>query len=161
MNCKKKYHRQSAAWAKVAWFGCLFSVSTLLTGCGKEVPSYHVDLVSVSGKVTVNSQPVSGATVTFIAKSGPSRSSIATTDSHGEYSMTTPPAGEGVLPGPYDVVISKLVLPDGSPIPADVPPMDVGAEEQLPDQYSSFANPSLSADVGVAGGSFVFDLKTM
>lgn len=74
--------------------------------------------------------------------------------------MTTPPAGDGVLPGPYDVVISKLILPDGSPVPQDVAPMDVGAEEQLPDQYSSFASPSLTADVSNNGGSFEFDLKT-
>lgn len=146
-----------------AGIGCIVSMllPVILAGCGNEVPAYYADLVNVSGKVTFDSEPVEGAVVTFVAKSGPSRSSTATTDSQGEYFMTTPPAGDGVLPGSYDVVISKLILPDGSPVPADVPPMDVGAEEQLPGQYSSFANPSLSADVGGDGGSFIFDLKTM
>lgn len=131
-----------------------------VTGCGQELPDYHQDLVSVSGHVTLDNDPVAGAIVTFVATSGPSRASTATTNADGEYSMTTPPAGEGVLPGTYDVVISKLVMPDGSPVPPDTAPMDVGAEEVLPNQYSSFASPSLTADVTADGGDFAFELDS-
>lgn len=131
-----------------------------LTGCGKELPDYHQDLVSVSGQVTMDNSAVEGAIVTFVATSGPSRSSTATTNADGEYSMATPPAGEGVLPGSYDVVISKLVMPDGSPVPPDTAPMDVGAEEVLPNRYSSFASPSLTAKVTADGGDFAFELDS-
>lgn len=138
----------------------LLAAVTILVGCGQELPDYHQDLVSVSGNVTFDNNPVEGAIVTFVAKSGPSRTSSATTNAQGEYSMATPPAGDGVLPGSYDVVISKLVMPDGSPIPPDTAPMDVGAEELLPHRYSSFASPSLNAEVSGEGGSFTFELDS-
>jgi len=147
---------------RIASAGCVVTglvITGLIGGCGKSPPGYVADLVAVSGTVTLNKQPLEGAIVTFVAQTGPSRSSAATTDELGNYSMTTSSAGEGVLPGSYAVVISKHVMPDGSPVPADVPPMDVGAEEQLADRYSSFAAPTLSAEVGDGGGTFAFDLQ--
>ena len=145
-------------------FGGIVACSFLLvigSGCGGVVPDYTKDLVDVSGQVTVDSQPIEGAIITFVAQAGPSRSSSAVTDAEGKYVMETLPAGRGVLPGSYAVVINKLEMPDGSSVPPDVPPMDVGATERLPDRFSSFASPSLSVEVGSSGGIFPFDLKTM
>ncbi|MDA1163801.1 MAG: carboxypeptidase-like regulatory domain-containing protein [Planctomycetota bacterium] len=130
-------------------------------GCSKGVPEFAKDLVAVSGTVTMDSKPLEGAMVTYIAQDGPSRSSTAMTDASGQYSMTTPTAGEGILPGAYTVIISKLLMPDGSPIPPDTAPMDVGAEELLPEKYSSVAAPTLSAEVGKLGGKFDFELTAM
>ena len=134
------------------------AIAGLASGCGKPIPGFAVDLVAVSVTVTVDKQPLEGAIVTFIAQDGPSRSSSAVTYALGNYSMKTPPVGEGVLPGAYAVVISKLVMPDGSQVPEDTPPMDVGAEEQLAEEYSSFATPTLSVLVSKSGGTFPFDL---
>ena len=148
---------RTASWRIVA---VGVSLTGLSSGCGGIVPDYAEDLVPVSGNVKIDGQPVEGAVVTFVAQTGPSRSSSAITDLQGDYLMETPPAGAGVLPGSYKVVISRLLMSDGTPVPPDVPPMDVGAAEQLPDQFSSFASPTLSAEVGSVGGIFPFDLKT-
>lgn len=148
--------------ATVFWFTMACSILVAVSsGCGGGVPDYAKDLVDVTGKVTVDDRPIEGAVITFVAQTGPSRSSSAVTDAEGNYVMETLPAGPGVLPGSYTVVISKLEMPDGSSVPPDVPPMDVGATEKLPDQFSSFASPSLSAEVGSRGGVFPFELKTM
>jgi len=135
-------------------------IAMLVSGCGKPVPEYAKDLVAVSGTVTFDGEPVEGAVVSFVAQDGPSRLSAATTDAQGQFSMETTQAGDGVLPGSYAVVISKLTMADGSAVPPDVAPMDVGAEEQLPEKYSSFAVPTLSAKVTPSGGTFPFELTS-
>lgn len=129
-------------------------------GCSDTSADFSEDLVTVTGTVTMDGTPVENATVTFLAKEGPSRSTAAITNAEGVYSMETSAAGFGVLPGPYEVVVSKFMQPDGSPVPPETPPMDVGAVEQLPKKYSSFALPTLSANVDPEGGLIDFELKS-
>lgn len=138
---------------------CVLLTSLSMFGCGDATPDYAADLVAVAGYVEMDGKPVEGAVVTFLANTGPSRSTSATTGPDGGYTLATPPAGDGVLPGDYSVVISKFTLPDGSPVPPETPPMDVGAIEQLPEKYSSFAEPTLTAEVGTDGAHVDFKLE--
>lgn len=159
-----KQHSLTPACFKFSWLLRNVSIAVLLavytSGCGKAVPDYAEDLVAVSGTVTLDGDPVEGAVVSFVAQDGPSRLSAATTNAEGKFSMETTQAGDGVLPGDYAIVISKLTMADGSAVPPDVAPMDVGAEEQLPEKYSSFAVPTLSAKVTASGGEFPFELTS-
>ena len=136
------------------------SASCLVTGCSKANPDYAESMVDVLGTVTLDGEPLAGAMLTFIATEGPSRTTAATTGPAGAYSLKTSDVGTGVVPGSYLVVINKFVQPDGSPVPQDTPPMDVGATDIIPEMYSSFAMPTLSAEVTSDGGLIDFDLTS-
>jgi len=77
---------------------------TMLIGCGS-------NLTKVTGKVTLDGQPVEGASVTFTQKSNPSIMSIGKTDANGVYSVVTFKGGDkaikGANPGEYVVSIVK------------------------------------------------------
>ena len=114
--------------------------------------------VAVSGRVTCNGQPLVNATVSFVptgATRGERR--FGTTDQDGRYSLRLKGAA-GVPAGQYRVVISKLVMPNGSDAPGDpdVAPIASQARETLPPHYSSEQHSMLLATVGEGGGSFDF-----
>jgi hypothetical protein len=85
----------------------------LVGGCAKD-PN-QPQLVPMTGKVTLDDQPLAGALITFIPI-GATRGSGATgqTGPDGVYQLTSTRGGAGVVPGEYRVVISKPVMPDGS-----------------------------------------------
>ena len=124
-----------------------------LSGCGKD-PNLP-ELVPVSGTVTWNDQPLSGAVVTFIP--------IEETRGSGASSRTGADGGYrlSAAAGKYHVVISKLRMPDGSdfPIGTDLAPVDSGAREVLP-SYSDRERPRLSATVPAPDGAINFVLRT-
>lgn len=140
-----------------AWH--LVCLATLMIwGCSEEAPNYAEQLVPLRGTVTLDGKPLADATVVFLAREGESRQTSGTTDDTGQFSLATGSGNEGAIPGEYDVLITKFVMPDGSPVPPDVPPMDVGATEALPPHYSSPSAMTLSATVPESGGDVVFDL---
>ena len=61
----------------------------------------------VSGTVTFDGEPVEGAQVVFVAV-GEGLGAVGTTDSSGRYSLTTFQAGDGALPGEYQVRITQF-----------------------------------------------------
>lgn len=67
--------------------------------------------VRVSGVVTLNGQPVEGATVSFYAVGGGKEGRPATghTDSTGTYHLNTMGNNDGALPGEYKIVVAKWV----------------------------------------------------
>lgn len=109
----------------------------------------------VTGTVTLNGQPVAGATVNFTPKeraapgqSGPQAAS-AVTDEQGKYQIGTFAKGDGALPGEYLVSVTKYEGggPTGGssseeeyrpPVPGEEPPVP---KNVLPQQY---ANPNTS-----------------
>ena len=58
-------------------------------------------------------------------------------------------AGEGLDPGEYKVVVSKLVMRDGSPIPAGtaVSIAELSTRELLPPRYSDYNNSILKSTI--------------
>ncbi len=87
-----------------------------LAGCGAH-PT--IDTHPVEGIVTLDGQPLAGATVTFIpTQEGSGASATGITDSSGKYLLTAVGAGlgaepgAGTLPGEYYVGVVKDAFPD-------------------------------------------------
>ena len=136
-------------------------------GCGPKNP---LGVLKVTGKVTMDGKPVSGAQITFIPQSGGGGTLAgATTDADGAYSLMTPGSGEvkGAVPGTYQITIVKIEQ-EASPddyIPSEerttptsqAPPKII---KHLPAKYESPANSGLSATVEKGGKNvFNFDLE--
>jgi len=133
----------------------------LAVGCG----SADKNLAPVSGTITLNGEPLAGATVTFIPKDGtPGFGGVGKTDASGKYSLRgSRDNAKGIPSGEYRVVISKRLMPNGSEVPADdkTPPMMSPAKESLPNAYSSMASSRQSATVPPGGGTtFHFNVVT-
>ena len=84
---------------------CLLLVagSIAWTGCA---PAGLEGAIAASGTVTHNGQPVEGATVVF-APEGEGRAASGLTDASGRFQLQTVTPDDGVVPGKYQVAISK------------------------------------------------------
>jgi hypothetical protein len=116
--------------------------------------------IKVTGKVTHNGSPVSGARVIFTeGKDGDARASgpTAITDDTGEYAVV------GVQPGAYKVVIYKLLPAKGSTMPAELLDLEqieasgVGTHA-LPKKYSKPTTTTLTAQVDSGANKADFQL---
>lgn len=96
------------------------------------------DLVPVTGTVTLDGEPLAGATVSYnVARGTAGQGGTGTTDAQGKYEISHFRAGKGVNPGEYTVTISKLVLSDGSPIPADAESIfNLDTKDLVPPKYN-------------------------
>ncbi len=128
-----------------------------LAGCGGKDDSH----VRVSGSVTLNGQPLSGAQVAFIPTgSTPGIGAQARTGPDGSYQLTDRRGKPGTEPGTYKVTIGKRLMPDGSEVPPDdpTPPIRSPARESLPPNYSDDSRTELQAVVPEQGGTIDFPL---
>jgi hypothetical protein len=110
-------------------------VICLLSGCsGPDRPQ----LVPVSGMVTLDGQPVEGATVTFTPTGG--RMAIAVTDAAGKFQLTTYDTNDGALIGEHRVTVAKIqttgVTVDASGLSGTVDPAQIKQVHALPQAYS-------------------------
>lgn len=151
----------------------LLVLLTALSGCGSgpQAPDFVQNLVPVSGQVVLNGQPVSGATVLFLAPpsgAGAGEIAEARTDVDGRYVLSTRMARaraderKGVLPGEYVVAISRIVMPDGSPLPPGTTEADalaVGAIESVPAKYNDPETTPLRVTVTEDSPTFDFELN--
>jgi hypothetical protein len=78
--------------------GLLLVAALALTGCGSS-------LVKTEGVVTLDGQPVEGATVTFMTEDG-KQTSVGATDASGKFQLFTADK-PGALPGSYKVTVVK------------------------------------------------------
>jgi hypothetical protein len=110
-------------------------VTLLAAGCGSGGA-----LVPAAGKVTINEAPLRNASVQFIpiGDTPGNQRGAGRTNEDGEFTLTNRQGKPGLEPGTYKVVVSKMVLPDGSDYEpkAGVAPMDSPARERLPAKYS-------------------------
>ncbi|HPM81916.1 MAG TPA: carboxypeptidase-like regulatory domain-containing protein [Candidatus Anammoximicrobium sp.] len=120
----------------------------LAAGCGRGPD----DLGRVSGKVTLDGQPLANATVVFSPKTAASQS-VAVTDANGEYSLLYSSDVHGAQPGEHRVAISSFTEgdPDGDPPVARV-------AERVPYKYN--LRSELSTTVGRGENTVNFDLAT-
>lgn len=143
-------------------------VALFATGCAKPVEAtYTSQLVPAKGTVYLGDKPQPHVTVLFHPAqqsgiSGEARTSQALTDSTGLFSLSTLPGGssgteeafEGALPGVYKVTLSCWQTPDGQPYdPATATegPMNVGATDIIPANYSSPERTPLEVTIGATG----------
>jgi hypothetical protein len=130
-----------------------------LVGCSSETGP---KLVRVIGTITINGHPLGGAEITFLPMgSTPGDGSRGRTRADGTFRLVALKGGAGAVPGQYKVIISKLVLPDGSDFPAnsEIPPIESSAREKLPQKYSDAQNTELTATVSSDGGTIDFRLQ--
>lgn len=136
-------------------------------GCAKEEPPPDVpELIPVSGTVTLDGKPVEGAVVLFIPTGSTNFSALGATDAEGKYKLQTRTGQQlrdGVPAGEYRVAVSRMVKPDGSPLPPDpsTPPAMVGAREQIAPEFSLPGQSRLKARVAQGSNTFDFDVKAI
>lgn len=117
----------------------IVAVGLLLGTCGCDSVEPDGDLVPVTGTVTLDGEPLQGATVSFNVAQGTSgQGGTGTTDAEGKYELSHFRAGTGVHAGAYTVTIHKLVLSDGSPIPPDAESIfSLDTKEVVPAKYNT------------------------
>lgn len=103
----------------------------LLSGCGGGAgPDNRPERVAVSGIITLDGTPVDGATIVF-RSSRKSPGATAKSGADGKFTMTTYVAGDGCVPGSYNVGVSKMVGPAISTISEDDPNYDGEASDEF------------------------------
>jgi hypothetical protein len=133
-------------------FFIVCAIAGALGGCAKSGYG-ELGLLPVSGTVTLDGKPLSGAKVAFEGED--KRTAIGTTDSAGHYTLMYDSQTPGVTPGPKTVRITT----------ADVEVEGGGAaegaaatKETVPARYNQQS--TLKADVSASQTKFDFDLKT-
>ena len=117
--------------------------------------------IDVTGKVTLEKEPVANASITFTPRgNSEGLPGIGMTVSDGSYSLMGPQGQKGLMPGEYTVTISRRLNPDGSPVPADdpTPPIESKAKESLPAIYSDANRSQLSARISADAPTADFKL---
>ena len=123
----------------------------LLIGCSRDGYA-ELGLVEVTGTVTLDGKPLSGANVNF--ESDDKRSATGTTDSAGKYSLMYDSQTRGATPGPKIVRITTAEVGEGGGVAEGAS----AAKETLPARYNTQSE--LKADVSASNRTFNFDLKT-
>jgi hypothetical protein len=88
----------------------LLAVLLGVAGCGRHP-------VPVRGVVTVDNQPLAGATVLFVPEQEGARGADGFTDARGEFALRTYKPGDGAFPGSYKIIIQ---VPAEMEVPADL-----------------------------------------
>jgi hypothetical protein len=116
-------------------------------GCGSS--PMNPGHAAVTGKITLDGQPLAGASVTFVGVGDtPGAGATGTTDETGTYVLAHFRAGAGLPPGDYKVMIAKRVMSDGSPIPAGTLSIaELATRELIPPRYSDYQGTQLTAVV--------------
>lgn len=128
------------------------------SGCSDEV---EVELFTVSGTVMMDGKPLEGATVVFVPeKSTQPQPSWGYSDASGKYSLKTADGYDGIEPGTYRIVISKLVMKDGSPIPSGTQTEGADGKELVPYPHSDPRQTKNVADVTKDGEVFDVAITT-
>jgi len=161
------------AFSILAMLGLL---GLMLNGCSKG-PS-RPKTYSVSGTVTLNGQPVDGATVVFVPKAlgtwgaaAPQGPQVATgeTDAQGRYSLGTFAKGDGAIPGEYLVKVFKYpkpAAPAGTSSggeeeyrpPEENAPPPPAPKNMLPEKYANEQTSGLSFTVEPKANTFDISL---
>ena len=129
----------------------------VLAGCGSAEPA----LPLVSGTVLLDGKPLAGAHIRFIPQGETlGHGGTGNTGVEGKYEITSRRSNnrKGLLPGEYKVIVSRLLMPDGSPLPPNVPPQHSGAAESVPEPYCNAQTTTLTATIGTKGNVVDFRL---
>lgn len=139
--------------SRYAWL-LMTVILTIVTGCsggGSSGPK----VVAARGKVTYKNLPVEGAIVSFLGD-GKTAPAMGTTDSKGEFVLTTVRAYDGAIAGVHRVTVSKVV----GPPPSSTKPMSMEEAAKaansgppakptsmLPERYASADSSGLQFEV--------------
>jgi len=109
----------------------------------------------VTGVVTYQGSPVTGATVTFSPQGGGVRAAAATTDAQGNFQLTTLQSNDGAMPGEYRVVVTKIETTSTEMTDEEMQkhiekhgaPPTVESKNLLPEKYAKRDTTDLTATV--------------
>ncbi|QDV67504.1 hypothetical protein Poly24_12040 [Rosistilla carotiformis] len=134
---------------KIVATGLLAMLILATFGCG---PSGLPPLGTVHGTVTIDGQPVEGASIEFIPENG--RPSVGETDTSGNYNMMFTYDADGALVGKHTVRITTAR--EGVVSEGDGPSIEA-RPELLPAKYNEASE--LQVDVAAGDNTFDFDLE--
>jgi hypothetical protein len=140
--------------ALVRWRNSIAALCVVvLMGCGEKLPNHK----PVTGSVSFQGKPLAAAHVRFIPiETTTGVGGHAKTDAEGKYRVVYAQGGNGLPPGKYKITVSQMLMPDGSPGPENVSPIESPAREMLPQHYSQELASRLTKEVPPDGG--VLDL---
>lgn len=122
----------------------LVASSAWLTGCSNNNPP----LGKVSGKVTLDNEPLAGVIINFKPEDG--RAATGTTDSQGNYTLEFSYGVMGAKVGPNTVML-EWPLSEGEP--------GLGPRKRIPNKYVGL-NSELKVEVKKGRNTFDFDLTS-
>jgi hypothetical protein len=128
----------------------LTGLFTLIVGCTLGCGTAN----TVSGKVTVDGQPLKTGTITFSPKMD-APAAIGQIDFAGSYRLSVG-TSQSISPGTYQVTIDAVELVP--PTPTDPSPLP---KKLLPAKFYDGQNPEMVREVKTGKNTFDFDLKSM
>ena len=148
---------------KVAFGIALAASLTVLGGCGGPRP------VKVTGKVTLNGEPVEGARVQFVPVLDTGKQANGSTGRDGQFELTTVENNDGAIPGDYKVVITYTTPVETGPGESTEKVMKQAMDMQkqaakkkpkylIPNEYTSAATTPRTVKVPT-DGPVVIDIK--
>lgn len=159
----------------IAGVTLLWCLVGCVVGCGE---SSGPKVEYVEGIVTLDGQPVEGATVGFSPVSQSGVAAIGTTDAQGVYRLTAMPVGavdKGAVAGDYTVTLEKMAPPVNAPIISEEdpnygkesakgsdPPQAAPVTHLIPPKYNSATTSGLKVTVKPGtnkGDAFNFNIK--
>lgn len=124
-------------------------------GCGKKTTELKLDLVPMSGTVTLDGIPVADANVILVYTGTPPESFVgsgAVSDAQGHYEVQTM-GKKGTVAGTYQVTVSKQVSANGTALKPeegiDIEQLRMagGVKETMPGKYTNPATTDLKVTV--------------
>lgn len=132
----------------VALFCCFALLFAVIAGCGGSGP----EMGSVTGKVTLDGQPLEGATVQFQPVTGePKSPSSGVTDASGYYELKFTASKDGATIGDHKVTISKTVTTE------DANGNEGEEKETLPAKYNTKSDLTATVEAGSQTIDFALD----
>lgn len=133
----------------------------MLTGCGGSTGPVVGHMAVVTGKVIFKGSPLVKGAIMFTPLSGTvGTGALGVTNENGEYKLIHRNQKDGIEPGSYKVVITRMVAKDGGPIPEGKTAADVEAVQVIPAPFSD-PNSDFSGTVVTvpeSGGAFNFEI---
>jgi hypothetical protein len=127
------------------FLAALLAVS--VAGCTKS------DMAPVTGVLTLNGQPASGAEVMFNPKTA-GRLAVGKTDEAGRFKLSTGAPDDGAVPGEYVVTLGEYYGPDNPPKMTSGP-----LPSRFPQKYGDPSTSPLTAKVEREGkNEFTFEV---
>jgi hypothetical protein len=131
----------------------------LCGGCGAEGPV----LVPVEGTVTLDGQPVKGASVTFMPQFA-GQPAMGRTDAAGAFTLRTHPHGPGAMPGTHHVSVRKMevtgIEADADGLSGEIAPEGVQETWHTPQKYADAEESGLIVEVRAGMDPVKLELQT-